>query len=89
MDRPIEREWSEPSSLVDYRRRARTRNALTNFTMVGAAAGFVAMLVLILVGVSTFLRWILTTLVPHLPAFSWAAPHHHGTIHALVAALFG
>ena len=88
MKRSVERDWDPvATSLLDYRRRARNREALTNCTLCGIGLAFICLFVAIAVGVSTFLSWIFATLSPHLPAIAWTAPSHKSLI-AIALSLF-
>ena len=88
MKRSVERDWDPvATSLLDYRRRARTRETLTNCTLCGIGLAFICLFVAVAVGVSTVLGWIVSFLSPHLPAIAWTAPSHKSMI--AIAALFG
>ena len=50
--------WSPTTSLNDYRRRARTRNTLANFTLCGLGLAFVGLFVAVAAGITGLLQWI-------------------------------
>lgn len=79
--------WSPETNLLDYRRRARNRNALANLTLCGLGIAFVGIFIAFAAGVSTVLQWVFSTITPHLPAIAWTAPAHKSLI-ALAAWFF-
>lgn len=72
--------WSPTTDLLDYRRRARTRNRLANLTVCGLAVAFLGLFVGVAAGLASLLHWIFGALTPHLPMVAWTAPAHKSMI---------